>query len=155
MGRKIENKGTIRMKTKTLVDDLVSFYGESPLVPSRLQWSQLISSEHEGPICMVNFMRFREVADYPDGEASSGMEAMMRYQEVAHKKVISVGGEFLAAGLFGGMMIGESEDWDAVGIVRYPNKRDFIRVFSDPEYRSNHYHRLAGTLRHRMAILME
>lgn len=143
------------MKSNELVDDLVSFYGESSVLPSRLQWDQLVSSEHEGAICMVNFMKFRESADYPDGTASSGMEAMMRYQEVAHRKVVEVGGEFLAAGLFGGMMIGELEDWDAIGIVRYPSIQAFIGVFSDPEYRSSHYHRLAGTLRHHMAILME
>lgn len=143
------------MITNKLIDDLVSFYGEGSAVPSRLQWKQLVCSEYEGAICMVNFMKFRESADYDDGPVCSGMEAMMRYQEVAHRKVAEVGGEFLSAGLFGGIMIGESEDWDAIGVVRYPNKQGFISVFNDPEYRSNHYHRLAGTLRHRMAILIE
>lgn len=148
------------MTIEQTVSELVEFYGESRVLPTRAQWHQLVSSEHEGSICMVNFMKFREVAAYQQGEggdaaAVSGMEAMMRYFETGHKKVTEVGGEFIANGLFGGIMIGEDEDWDALGVVRYPNPQAFLKVFSDEEYRRNHYHRMAGTLRHRMAILLD
>lgn len=143
------------MNTTDLVNDLVNFYGESSIVPSRSEWQRLAEAGPEGSICMVNFMKFRDVAAYDTQETVSGIEALMRYQEVANKKVTAVGGEFLATGLFGGILIGEAEDWDAIGIVRYPNKEAFIEVFCDPEYRDIHRHRIAGTLRHRMAILCE
>ena len=64
-------------------------------------------------------MKFRETAAYNTNETFSGIEAMLRYQKVANKKVIAVGGEFLASGLFSGILIGEAEDWDAIGVVRH------------------------------------
>lgn len=143
------------MSNDEIVDDLVSFYGDSSIVPSRAQWHSLIGEDNDGPLCMVNFMKFRETADYAGGESVSGIEAMMRYQEVAQKIVSAVGGEFVVTGLFGGIMIGAEEDWDAIGVVRYPNKEAFIQVFRDTEYRNNHFNRMAGTLRHRMAIVFE
>ena len=103
---------------------------------------------------MVNFMKFHEVAAYDTGEEAICIEALMRYQEVANQKVEGVGGEFVATGLFGGIHIGEGEEWDAIGVVRYPNKEAFIQVFCDLEYRDIHRHRVASTLRHCMAYIM-
>ncbi|MFK7978114.1 MAG: DUF1330 domain-containing protein [Halioglobus sp.] len=143
------------MRNQDTVNELVSFYGESPILPSRAQWEHLVMSKHSGSICMVNFMKFREQADYSGEETVSGMEAILRYHAVSQRKVTEVGGEFVAEGSFGGMMIGGVDDWDAVGIVRYPNIDAFLQLFSDTEYREAHTHRLAGTLRHKMTVMLE
>ena len=64
------------MSNAAIVDELVTFYGSGPLVPSRQQWQNLVESEHAGSICMINFITFNEIANYQDGTEASGMEAM-------------------------------------------------------------------------------
>ena len=143
--------------TETLLNDLVSFYGEGGIVPTRQQWKKIIENTHSGPICMINFMKMREKALYPDivDTDLTGLEAVLRYFEVGHKKVLEVGGEFVVQGFHGGTVIGNEEDWDMVGIVRYSNRDAFVKLFTDPEYREGHRHRVAATLRHRMVMLLE
>ncbi len=143
------------MNNQETIAKLVSFYGDSSIVPSADQWGKAFECNIGQKICMVNFMKFREQADYPDNEQASGIEAMMRYYEVSHQLVEEVGGEFIASGLFGGILIGDKEEWDAIGIVRYPDIFAFTKVFLDPAYQACHRHRVAATLRHRMAILIE
>jgi uncharacterized protein (DUF1330 family) len=143
------------MSTDETIAKLVSFYGKSSIVPSADQWKRAFECKAGQKICMVNFIKFREQADYPDNENVSGMEAMMRYYEVSHQLVVGVGGEFVASGSFGGILMGDDEDWDAIGIVRYPDINAFTKVFLDPTYQACHRHRTAATLRHRMAILIE
>jgi len=142
---------------ETLIDDLVECYGEGGIVPTRRQWKNIIENTHAGPICMINFIKMREKALYADGleDDLPGLEAMLRYFEVGRKKVAEVGGEFIVQGFHGGIVIGEEEDWDMLGIVRYPNRDAFIKLFTDPEYREGHRHRVAATLRHRMVMLLE
>lgn len=143
------------MDTKETIEKLIQFYGNSSIVPSREQWQSAFSHQPEQTICMVNFMKFREQADYPDGENVSGIEAMGRYTEISHELVKDVGGEFLTSGMFGGILIGEEESWDGVGIVRYPDIHAFLSMFMSETYQNCHRHRVAATLRHRMAILVE
>jgi len=143
--------------TETLIDDLVKFYGEGGIVPTRRQWKNIVENAHAGPICMINFIKVREKACYPDGLEPDlpGLEAMLRYFEVGRKKVKEVGGEFIVQGFCGGIVIGDEEVWDMLGIVRYPNCDAFIKLFRDPEYQEGHRHRIAATLRHRMVMLLE
>lgn len=142
------------MSTKTLLDDLVDCYGESALVPSKAQWNSLLTCSHKGAIAMVNFIALNEHAKYDDGRGGSGMDAMLCYYELARKKVLGVGGEFIIEGLDGGGVIGEDQQWDAIGIVRYPSCQAFLDVFADAEYRANHFHRVAATRQHRMTMMM-
>ena len=143
------------MNNEKTIAKLVRFYGDSSIVPSANQWEKAFEYNMGQKICMVNFIKFREQADYPDKEDVSGIEAMMRYYEISHQLVEGVGGEFIASGLFGGILLGDEEEWDAIGIVRYPELYAFINVFLDPAYQACHRHRVAATLRHRMAILIE
>jgi uncharacterized protein (DUF1330 family) len=133
---------------------LVSVFGEGGICPTSAQWKQLLVSEHDGKIAMVNFMKFRERAAYPDGaDASlSGGEAIARYAAVSQKKVSEVGGKFLFTAGVDFVLIGEQEEWDAIGIVEYPNRGAFLALFQDPEYIACHHHRVAGTERHRMVV---
>jgi uncharacterized protein (DUF1330 family) len=136
------------------IDELIAFYGEGGVLPRREQWKQLLLSEHDGRIAMVNFMKFREKALYEDEPESelSGGEAIGRYMAVSHPKVLEVGGTFLFTAAVDFVLIGEAEEWDAIGIVEYPNREAFLTLFQDPEYRKCHRHRVAGTLRHKMVM---
>jgi len=141
----------------SLLDELVGFYGKSEILPNRAQWAAIIESNNTNPIIIVNSIKIREIAAYPDGSESSGsgMDAMMRYGELSQRKVMEYGGEFLVQGLFGQVVIGDDEAWDVVGIVRYPSREAFINLFTDPEYQAGHHHRVAATLRHKMVLVDE
>jgi uncharacterized protein (DUF1330 family) len=141
----------------SLLNNLVGFYGESEILPSRTQWEAVLNNDNSGSVVIINYMKIRETAAYPDGSDTdiSGMDAMMRYFEISQKKVADHGGEFVIQGLFGSVVIGDDEDWDAIGIVRYPNKDAFVALFLDQEYREGHHHRVAATLRHKMILVME
>jgi uncharacterized protein (DUF1330 family) len=139
----------------SLVDELVNFYGTGSLYPSREQWQLVANNSHDGSVTIVNFIQLRESADYDDGTTATGLEALLRYSEISQKTVAKVGGEFIAQGLYGGVLIGDSEQWDSIGIVRYPSIKAFIDVFRDPDYRLAHHHRAAGTLHHKMVLLLD
>jgi hypothetical protein len=54
-----------------------------------------------------------------------------------------------------GSLYPSREQWDSIGIVRYPSIKAFIDVFRDPDYRLAHHHRAAGTLHHKMVLLLD
>jgi uncharacterized protein (DUF1330 family) len=104
-----------------------------------------------GPIRMINPLEFREEADYGDATdpaedgTSTGAEAYARYGEVAMAEVQNVGGSQFYAGIADMTVIGpESESWDLVAIVEYPNRTAFLEMISKPSYQACVFHRTAG-----------
>lgn len=106
----------------------------------------------EGSIIMVNLLKFRERAAYPeDGgfEPCSGAEAYARYQ---HAFTVTVGAtsqaKMLYEGPVGQVVIGDpaarEADWDKVLIVRYPSRQHFLAMMANAEYRAALVHRYAG-----------
>jgi uncharacterized protein (DUF1330 family) len=121
--------------------------------PTADQIEQIIAdvSTKTGPIRMINLLKFREQADYGDlpdpaeGGTSTGAEAYARYGEVAMAEVQNVGGSQFYAGLADMTVIGpESESWDLVAIVEYPNRAAFLEMVSTPSYQACVFHRTAG-----------
>ncbi len=103
--------------------------------------------ETEGPVCMVNLLKFREKAAYPDGRDPqlSGRDAYMRYAREMRKLVEAGGGRFLFGGEVKGLLLGEvDEPWDEVGIVEYPSARALIEIASSPPFQEIEVHRTAG-----------
>lgn len=51
------------------------------LHPSPEQGKAFFSAEDDGPMCMVNLLKFKDKADYPDGAEPelSGRDAYLRY----------------------------------------------------------------------------
>ncbi len=106
----------------------------------------------EGPVVMVNLLKFREVAVYPadsDESPCSGAEAYARYQ---HAFTVTVGEISQASVVYEGpvnqVMIGDPSareaDWDKVLIVRYPSRQHFLAMMADEQYRRSLVHRYAG-----------
>ena len=105
-----------------------------------------------GPIVMVNLLKFRDRAAYPDGsgvEPCSGAEAYGRYQ---HAFTVTVGETSQASVLYEGpvdqVFIGDpaarEAQWDKVLIVRYPSRQHFLAMMANEEYRAALVHRYAG-----------
>jgi uncharacterized protein (DUF1330 family) len=108
----------------------------------------LEGSEGDAPVVMVNLLRYRERAHYPDGfaaEPCSGREAYGRYGAVAVQRIASVGGRLLYMGSVQATVIGpDAERWDDVVLVEYPSRRKFIEMVSQPEYQAAAPHRTAA-----------
>jgi uncharacterized protein (DUF1330 family) len=108
----------------------------------------LAEGDAEGPIVMINLLRYRDRAVYPEGfdaAPASGREAYERYGAEAVKHVASVGGRVLwmAAARF--TVIGPPEErWDDALLVEYPSREAFVEMVSRADYRAIAVHRTAA-----------
>ena len=100
--------------------------------------------DEDGPVWMVNLMKYRDQADYQDGRSDdiSGREADDRYTPLGPLQ--AVGAEIVFAGDVCDQLLGDSPRWDRIGVVRYPTRRSFIDMQSLPEFQSLHVHKDAG-----------
>ena len=101
--------------------------------------------EDDGPIYMVNLMKYHEVAQYEDGgEQISGREADDRYNPA---NVLSkIGATIVFVGDVMKNHVGD-EDWDRIAIVRYATRRSFIDMQRRDDFGEKHKHKAAGMLR--------
>jgi uncharacterized protein (DUF1330 family) len=113
----------------------------------RLQ-SFIESAADDSAVVMINLLRYRTQAVYPEGfdaEPCSGREAYQRYGSVAVQRVASVGGRVLWMGTVQATVIApDSEQWDDAILVEYPSRKAFIEMVSQPEYQSAAPHRTAA-----------
>ena len=100
--------------------------------------------EEDGDIFMLNFMKYKEVADYAneDGEEISGMEADDRYNptEILHK----IGAEVMFIGLVVEQIGNQSPKWDRIGTVRYASRKSFTEMQNRSDFKEKHVHKAAG-----------
>jgi uncharacterized protein (DUF1330 family) len=124
--------------------------GNMSVNPSPAQIQALMEKGPEGPIVMVNLLKFRSKADYepsrPEAKENiSGLEAYMRYGAVAQKCVAEAGGAIVWGGPQALVFIGGAEqEWDQVVCVRYPSREAFLKMVSQPHYLAATHHRTAG-----------
>jgi len=103
--------------------------------------------EDDGPIYMVNLMKYHEIAQYDDGDgntAVSGREADDQYNPSSILNKIG------AAIVFVGDVVSNNvgtDDWDRIAVVRYPTRRSFIEMQSRKDFGEKHKHKAAGMLR--------
>jgi uncharacterized protein (DUF1330 family) len=96
---------------------------------------------------MVNLLKFREKAAYPDGRDAeiSGEQAYGRYAAEMKKLVEASGGRFVFGAKVVGLLLGQVESpWDAVGVVEYPSARELVKISSSAPFREIEVHREAG-----------
>ena len=101
----------------------------------------------EGPVQMVNLLKYREKAEYEDGRETdlTGAEAYSLYAQEMIKLVEASGGRFIFAGAVKNALLGDIEElWDQVGIVEYPSSKDLIKITMSPEFQAIEVHRIAG-----------
>jgi len=100
--------------------------------------------EDDGPVWMVNLMKYREVADYTDGRESSisGQEADDLYTPI--ESLTAVGAEIVFGGNVEAQLLGDAPAWDRIGVVKYATRQSFIAMQSRPEFQESHKHKEAG-----------
>jgi uncharacterized protein (DUF1330 family) len=118
---------------------------ENALNPEPDQIRDFVATD--GPVLMVNLLKFRAKAAYPDGRDPelSGEEAYGRYASEMRKLVERTGGRFVLGARVEGLLLGRVESlWDTVGIVEYPSAKTLVEIASSPEFREIEVHREAG-----------
>ncbi|WP_326973184.1 DUF1330 domain-containing protein [Candidatus Rhodobacter oscarellae] len=99
---------------------------------------------------MLNLVRLRDHADYPESHSSfaenrSGAEAYAAYGRETAPILARLGGSILWRGQFQSVLIGpDSERWDHAFIARYPSAHAFLAMVTDPGYRAAVVHRQAA-----------
>jgi uncharacterized protein (DUF1330 family) len=101
---------------------------ETYLHPSTEQIAAIQALDIDGPLVMLNLLRFR-----PDG----GTEEYARYGAAAAPFLAAAGASIRYAGDVHGTVIGApDEDWDEIIMVQYPSKQAFFDMTSVPDYPS-------------------
>ena len=108
--------------------------------------------KHDTPpdtaIVMLNLLRFREQAAYPQGsghEACTGKQAYARYAAHALPAIEAVGGKPIFQGSAVAYPIAPADErWDEVLLVRYPNIAAFFAAIMAPAYQAESVHRSAA-----------
>ena len=103
-----------------------------------------IAPEDDGPVWMVNLMKYREVADYSDGREStiSGRDADDAYSPL--DSLAAVGARPVFFGDVDQQLLGDEPKWDRIGVVKYPTRKSFIDMQSLPSFQKSHHHKDAG-----------
>jgi uncharacterized protein (DUF1330 family) len=115
--------------------------------PSPERAKAFFGGEEDGPFCMVNLLKFKEKATYPDGAEPelTGREAYMRYGMAVVACVEAVGGKARFSGMVTDLMLGQVEElWDMVAIAEYPSRAAMVAMVKSPDYQAIEVHRMAG-----------
>ena len=124
--------------------------------PGRESFDAFKDLPRDRPIHMLNLLRFRDVAGYPEGHEHvdkgwSGRRAYREYGRTSGPVFARVGGVIVWRGTFDCTVIGpESERWDDAFIAQYPSAAAFLEMLADPDYRQAVVNRTAAVLDSRL-----
>lgn len=120
--------------------------------PTADQVRALRDQGRDGPIVMMNLLKFRAQADYPADSGMTPCTGAEAYARYAHAFTVLVGEVSQAEVIYDGpceqVFIGqagtEATDWDKLLLVRYPSRQHFLAMMADATYRAALVHRYAG-----------
>jgi uncharacterized protein (DUF1330 family) len=122
--------------------------------PTKETFAAFRANDRPGPIHMLNLVRLRERAAYPDGREASGAEAYEAYGRESLPVFTRLGGAIVWRGRFELMLIGpEDERWDLCFVAQYPTVAAFVEMIRDPVYREAVRHRQAAVENSRLIRL--
>ncbi len=116
----------------------------------------------QGPIVMLNLLKFRDVADYSNfpalapAQPISGAEAYTKYMAHTMPYLEGSGGEVIFRGTGGPFVIGpQDESWDLVLLVKHHSLSRFMGFARDEGYLKGAGHRTAALLDARLLPMQE
>lgn len=118
--------------------------------PSHPNFEAFKALPRDEPIHMLNLLRYRDQADYPDGHVNagkgwSGRRAYAEYGETSGPIFRRVGGTLVWRGAFQTMVTGpDDERWDDGFIAQYPSAAAFLEMIKDPAYQQAVVNRTAA-----------
>lgn len=108
--------------------------------PSRANFDVFKALPRDEPIHMLNLLRYRELAGYPDGHEHhgkgwTGRRAYQEYGKTSGPIFRRVGGTIVWRGAFQTVVTGpEGMRWDDGFVAQYPNSGAFFEMLKDPDY---------------------
>jgi uncharacterized protein (DUF1330 family) len=127
--------------------------------PLREQFEAFKALPRDTPLQMLNLIRLRDTAAYPEGHPDhgknlSGLEAYRAYGRSSGPIFRRVGGKQVWAGRPEVVVTGPADEkWDLAFIAEYPSGAAFLAMVTDPEYREHVKHRQAAVLDSRLIRL--
>ena len=127
--------------------------------PDREAWEVFKALPRDQPIQMLNLVKLKARAEYPEGHPDhgrdlTGLDAYRAYGRTTAHIFARVGGKQVWAGKPQVMVTGPaSEAWDIAFIAEYPSSAAFMEMVRDPEYRQLVAHRTAGVEDSRLLCL--
>ncbi len=120
---------------------------ENAVYPTHSSVEALMADDSGRPAVMLNLLRFRPEAVYPDGRPTdlTGRQAYDLYAAPMQKIIDAGGGKVLFGGDIASLVIGDVEDlWDTCVLVEYPSAAAFAAIVTSPEVAEIGVHRAAG-----------
>lgn len=109
--------------------------------------NEMLEPGPDGPIFMVNLLKFKESAAYEDGRETdlTGRQAYEIYGRGVSQLLPTYGGKIVFAGDVTFLMLGQVEElWDEIAIAQYPNRGALVAMSSSEEWQALAVHRTAG-----------
>lgn len=132
------------------------------LEPTQEAGRALFSRNIQGPVVMLNLMRFRAIADYSQSpqlappSPITGEAAYRLYMDHTLPFLTKSGGEVLFYGNGGRYLIGPSEErWDAAMLVRQSSLESFLAFAFERGYLLGVGHRTAALEDSRLLPLLQ
>ena len=116
-----------------------------PSDPERI--TEMMADGPEGPIFMVNLLKFKERAEYEDGRETdlSGRDAYNLYGQAVSQIIQDYDGEVVFVGDVTFLSLGQVDElWDEVAIAKYPNRAALWAMSTSKEWNEAAVHRTAG-----------
>ena len=114
---------------------------------SRERVEEMMQPGPDGPIHMINLLKFKDRAEYEDGRETdlTGYEAYQLYGQAVSNIIQDYGGEVTFAADVTFLALGQVEElWDEVAIATYPNRGALLEMSSSDAWREASVHRTAG-----------
>ena len=103
--------------------------------PTDDQLKQVLKSRVEGPIVMINLLKFKSV----EGSTEGAQKTYRKYMMSTARFLDGVGGRLLWSGSPQFVVIGDERDsWDQALLVEYPSRKAFLKLLSNPDYQKVH-----------------
>ena len=117
------------------------------VLPNEEQIKGFFEPAPEGPIYMVNLLKFKLQAEYEDGRSTdlTGEAAYGIYAEAVSELLLEFGGFAGFGANVERLMLGEVEElWDEVAIAMYPSRSAMMEMMQSPRMQEIAVHRAAG-----------
>lgn len=127
--------------------------------PTRANFDAFKALPRDTPINMLNLVRYRDRAVYPEGHSHAGRnltgaEAYAEYGRTSGPIFSRVGGRTIWRGCMEAIVTGPADErWDAAFIAYYPSAGAFLAMVTDADYKLAVVHRQAAVLTSRLIRL--
>ncbi len=107
--------------------------------PSRENWQRFKDLPRDTPVHMLNLIKFREHAEYPEGHPNhgkglTGREAYAIYLEGFQRVVANDGAAMVWEAPMECVVTGPAGEWDEAFVMGYPNSGVFMAMVKNEEY---------------------